>query len=216
LPLDDPPTGRSRISTTQQIVTAQRVGALLKRGLSGAAVARELGISKSTVSYHKLRLGHSIDARCNRRYDWDAVQRFYDAGHSITECQERFGFARKTFMDAAARGAVKTRPHGAPLADYLVAGRGVNRTHLKGRLLAEGLKENRCECCGITDWLDAPLAMALHHANGDGLDNRIENLVMLCPNCHAQTPNFSGRNRRLGRRLEAVPAYDATTRLEAA
>jgi 5-methylcytosine-specific restriction endonuclease McrA len=46
--------------------------------------------------------------------------------------------------------------------------------------------------------------MALHHANGDGLDNRLENLVMLCPNCHAQTPNFSGRNRRL-RRLRAVP-----------
>ena len=59
--------------------------ALLEQGLSGAAIARELGISKSTVSYHKRRLGHSIDVRCNRRYDWDAVQRFYDAGHSITE-----------------------------------------------------------------------------------------------------------------------------------
>ena len=83
----------------------------------------------------------------------------------------------------------------------------MNRTHLEGRLLAEGLKENRCECCGITDWQGAPLAMALHHANGDGLDNRIDNLVMLCPNCHAQTPNFSGRNRRLrrlARRLEAA------------
>jgi biotin operon repressor len=88
------------------------VRALLEQGLSGAAIARELGISKSTVSYHKRRLGHSIDVRCNRRYDWDAVQRFYDAGHSITECQEHFGFARKTFMDAAARGAVATRSHG--------------------------------------------------------------------------------------------------------
>ena len=64
--------------------------------------------------------------------------------------------------------------------------------------------------------------MALHHANGDGLDNRLENLVMLCPNCHAQTPNFSGRNRRLRRlkqQLQAVPdlpVEDAATRLEAA
>jgi DNA-binding NarL/FixJ family response regulator len=40
---------------------------LLERGLSGAAIARELGISKSTVSYHKRRLGHTIDSRCNRR-----------------------------------------------------------------------------------------------------------------------------------------------------
>jgi Bacterial regulatory proteins, luxR family len=185
------------------------VRALLAKGLSGAAIARELGISKSTVSYHKLCLRHPLDTRCNRRYDWEVVQRFYDAGHTITECQVRFGFARKTFMDAAARGAIKTRPQRAPIHEYLVAGRRVDRSHLKGRLLAEGLKENRCECCGITDWRGAPLAMALHHANGDGLDNRLDNLVMLCPNCHAQTPNFSGRNRRPKLRIVPDPPAEA-------
>jgi Bacterial regulatory proteins, luxR family/HNH endonuclease len=178
------------------------VRALLEKGMSGAAIARELGISKSTVSYHKRRLGKPVDTRCNRRYDWDAVQRFYDSGHSITECQEHFGFARKTFMDAAARGAVTTRSRiAAPLALYLVVGRRTNRTHLKSRLLAEGLKENRCERRGLSEWRGKPLAVALHHANGNGLDNRIENLVMLCPNCHSQTENFSGRGRR---RLEVV------------
>jgi hypothetical protein len=99
-------------------------------------------------------------------------------------------------------GRVRTRPQCAPLAKYLVSGRRTNRTHLKTRLLAEGLKQNRCERCGISDWLGAPLAIALHHANGDGLDNRIENLVMLCPNCHSQTDNFSGRGRRA---LRVVP-----------
>jgi hypothetical protein len=151
------------------------------------------------VSYHKRRLGHPIDVRCNRRYDWAQVQRFYDEGHTITQCQERFGFARKTFMDAVARGVLISRPQGAPVAEYLVRGRRVNRTHLKGRLVAAGLKEKRCERCGIEEWLGEPLAMALHHVNGEGTDNRLENLMMLCPNCHAQTPNFSGRNRRVGR-----------------
>jgi hypothetical protein len=179
------------------------VRALLDAGLSVTEAARALCISKSTACYHKRRLGRPIDDRFIRRYEWGLVQAFYDEGKSITECQERFGFARKTFMDAVARGLIRTRSQLRPIDECLVKGREVNRTHLKSRLLAEGLKENRCERCGIGEWLGVPLSMALHHVSGDGDDNRLENLMMLCPNCHAQTPNFSGRNRRL-RRLEAA------------
>ena len=99
-------------------------------------------------------------------------------------------------MDALARGVLISRPQSAPVAEYLVRGRRVNRTHLKGRLLAAGLKEKRCRRCGIEEWLGEPLAMALHHVNGEGTDNRLENLMMLCPNCHSQTENFSDRGRK--------------------
>jgi DNA-binding transcriptional ArsR family regulator len=174
--------------------TRAAVARLIANGLSFAEVGRALGISKPTVSYHARKLAIPADDKFNCRYDWAEVQAYYDAGNSITACQLRFGFARRTFMDAVRRGAVTTRPQAAPIELYLVDGRAVNRDHLKQRLFGAGLKEARCELCGINDWLGRPLSLALHHVNGDGLDNRLENLQLLCPNCHSQTPNFSGRN----------------------
>jgi ribosomal protein S27AE len=68
-----------------------------------------------------------------------------------------------------------------------------NRYHLKRRLIADGLKDAACEECGITEWRGRPLPLELHHVNGDGTDNRVENLNLLCPNCHSQTGNWGGK-----------------------
>jgi transposase-like protein len=180
------------------------VARLLRAGHSRTAIARELGISKSTVTYHARVLGIASNAACARRYDWEEVQRYYDEGHSITQCQLRFGFARKTFADAVKRAAIASRPLGAPLETYLIADRPHNRGNLKRRLIREGLKASRCEGCGISEWQGRPLSLALPHLNGDGHDNRLENLQLLCPNCHSQTENFAGRNVRNGNGADAT------------
>ena len=98
--------------------------------------------------------------------------------------------------DAVTRGAIVPRPHAMPLDELLVANRSRGRNNIKLRLLAAGLKQNRCEECGITRWRKRPLSLCLHHVNGDRHDNRLENLVLLCPNCHSQTPNFGSKNWR--------------------
>lgn len=64
---------------------------------------------------------------------------------------------------------------------------------LKNRLLQEGYKKAICECCNLKEWLDKPISLELHHINGVNTDHRLENLQLLCPNCHAQTSNHRGK-----------------------
>lgn len=67
---------------------------------------------------------------------------------------------------------------------------------LAKRLIKEGYKSHKCESCNNTEWLGQPIKLELHHINGDHDDNRLENLQLLCPNCHAYTDNFRGKNQK--------------------
>lgn len=65
---------------------------------------------------------------------------------------------------------------------------------LKMRLLDDGVFENRCARCGLTEWMGETIPIELDHINGISNDHRIENLRMLCPNCHSLTDTYRGRN----------------------
>lgn len=172
----------------------EAVRSLHEQGLSRRAIADRLGVQKSTVVFHLRRLHLPVDERYGRRYDWVAIRRAYAAGLSAGECRQRFGCSRQAWAEAVRRGEIRPRPREMPIEDLLVVGRRTSRSHLKKRLLKEGFKQNRCEQCGISEWQGKPLSMQLHHVNGDGTDNRLENIVFLCGNCHSQTETYGGRN----------------------
>ena len=75
-------------------------------------------------------------------------------------------------------------------------GSGYKRSYytLKERLFRDGIKERKCERCGITEWMGEKITLQLHHIDGNRQNNNVENLQILCPNCHSQTDNFCGKN----------------------
>ncbi len=81
-----------------------------------------------------------------------------------------------------------------PLKEYLRRGRVSSSSRLRDRLIREGIKEPRCERCGGEHWMEEDMPLELDHINSDHDDNRLENLQILCANCHAQVTKARRRS----------------------
>lgn len=92
---------------------------------------------------------------------------------------------------------LKFQPKPAKTLDsILVKNSSYQPYKLLKRLIAEGRKEYKCECCGNTEWNGKSIPLELHHIDGDRSNNTYENLQALCPNCHSQTDNFRGKKNK--------------------
>lgn len=95
------------------------------------------------------------------------------------------------------KGKTHTWASKTPLNKILIQNYfGGGTTHrLKQRLIKEGIFVHKCYNCNLTEWMTKIIPLELEHINGDKFDNRIENLTLLCPNCHALTPTYRGKNK---------------------
>jgi hypothetical protein len=90
----------------------------------------------------------------------------------------------------------KKLPPRTPLEAYLKNKVPIQSFKLKNRLLRSGFFMHRCAHCKKKTWLGRPIPLELDHINGNNKDNRVQNLRLLCPNCHTFTPTFRNRKRK--------------------
>lgn len=95
------------------------------------------------------------------------------------------------------KGISKPNNKNMPLLQYLAESKDIQTNKVRRKLLEEGYKQYRCECCGNNEWLGQPIPLEVHHIDGNRNNNTIENFQLLCPNCHAFTDSYRGKNSRV-------------------
>lgn len=131
----------------------------------------------------------------------DEILNCYNEGKTLHETAVIFNMTVVSMWRRAKKANVyfskKRRPSFKliPLDEILKGNHPSYQTFkLRNRLIKEGIKENKCEECGIEEWNGKPISIQLDHMDGDSHNHRIENLRMMCPNCHSQTETYCGRN----------------------
>jgi hypothetical protein len=87
--------------------------------------------------------------------------------------------------------------HKRPIASYLCNQFSITSHRLRQRLIQEGLFKPQCSNCNLKSWLGKNIPLELDHIDGDHENNNLCNLRLLCPNCHALTPNYRGKNIKM-------------------
>lgn len=104
------------------------------------------------------------------------------------------------FNGAAASGKKlmgRVGPNSISLEDILSNKLPCSSNRLRLKLLKAGVMQPRCSCCGGIEWLGSLIPLELDHIDGNNKNNSIENLRLLCPNCHALTPTYRGKNKKI-------------------
>lgn len=136
----------------------------------------------------------------------EEIQKWIQEGQSKAYMARELGCNIKTINPVLERlgleykgnqaGKNLSKPNGRKLTllEYLEKSTDIQSNKVRKKLLEEGYKEHQCECCGLTEWLNEPIPLELHHKDGNCHNNNLNNFQLLCPNCHAKTSSYRGKN----------------------
>lgn len=108
-------------------------------------------------------------------------------------------YLEKMGIEYAGNQSGKGQPKRKPkmtLEDYLESSVDIQTNKIRKKILEENIKAHKCECCGLETWLGQPIPLEVHHKDGNRDHNELSNFELLCPNCHAFTDSYRGKNSK--------------------
>lgn len=186
-----------------------QIQSLSEKGLNPYKIANTLGITRSAVNYYlSPKFTKSLERRKQKEEAFkqmeEQVKEILPRCNSINHVCSCLGLRgveyyykiinniiEKNNLDTSHFGSLyhKVTTTAKPNNEYFTFNKRNNYSTLK-RLLRD-YKEYKCEICGISEWNGKPIRLQVHHINGNNEDNTLENLQILCPNCHSQTETYA-------------------------
>lgn len=161
----------SRRTNAIWFMTKDQIEDLIKNSRCMKEVVRNAGIKPYTRNVEIMRL------------------RISEYGIDISDLEKR---GKELRLEISRKSSSKLK---IPLSDILIEKSTYSSSQLKDRLFREGLLKNKCSECGLeNEWNGKTIYLHMDHVNGHSDDNRIDNLRILCPNCHSQTETYCKRN----------------------
>lgn len=194
----------------------------LEEGYSNAEISKETGITVDRIKYmtskkYEQTLLRKKEQEKEYAQFVELVKKYLPISNSLNNLCNHLGlrgvdgYYKKVTrvindlnLSTSHFGTIKVRPSSngrnqmtaRPDDEFFVDGKKADRKSIINRLVNGGYKKYECEECGITEWNGKPISLQVHHINGHHDDNRIDNLQILCPNCHSQTDTYARAHRK--------------------